>query len=598
MNNIRNFTIIAHVDHGKSTLADRIISLCGAVSQREMKDQFLDSMDLEKEKGITIKSQTVRLKYQRKNSQIFILNLIDTPGHYDFSYEVSRSLKAAEISILLVDATKGVEAQTLANFLKAKEAGHDIIPVLNKIDLSTADVERCKAELYNMGVKREAIQISAKSGEGVMDLVEMICDSKAPSGKTKDPLRALVIDSWYDRYLGVVILIRIFDGVLTVGNKVLTYHGEKILHVLKLGYFLPQKSEVNTVEAGEICYLTSQIKNPSDVRIGDTISNDKNISCLEGFQKANPLVWSSFHIEDNEVKKAKEAFSRYSLNDPAFIFELEESQIFGICFRCGFLGLLHMEIVLERLEREQGINCIPSAPSVTYKILKDGNEITISNLQNWPRGAKEILEPEMTCTIWTTNKYIGPVVSLCSENRARDIYIESVDDGDLSKSIVKCKIPLAEIITNFSDQLKSITSGYSSFDIEEYGYRKSDLVLLMVLINKNQANELNSVVHISKARETAEKIADKLEKIIPRTQQKIIIQVAMNEAKEIISRRDINPYRKDVIAKCYGGDITRKNKLLDKQKKGKEKRRISSNVLSLSKKDIISLMKSDVKSKT
>jgi GTP-binding protein LepA len=597
MQNIRNFTIIAHVDHGKSTLADRIISLCGAVSKREMKDQILDSMDLEKEKGITIKSQTVRLNYKRKNGEDFILNLIDTPGHVDFSYEVSRSLKAAEISILLVDATKGVEAQTLANFIKAKQANHEIIPVLNKIDLPTSDLQKCLAELANIGVTNDVLYISAKTGEGVQNLVERICDGVPPQGTIEKPLQALVIDSWYDRYLGVVILSRIFNGTIALGMKVTTYHGGKILHVLKLGHFLPHKIEVNKVEAGEIFYLTSQIKNPSDVRIGDTICENKDAGALEGFQKSNPLVWSSFHIEDTDFKRAKEAFTKYSLNDPAFTFELEESQLFGMCFRCGFLGLLHMEIVLERLGREYDIDCIPSAPSVTYKVIEKGKaEVNISNLQHWPKGVKEVFEPEMKCVIWTTHKYIGAVVSLCSENRATEISIDNIDEDPSSadKAIISCKIPLSEVITNFSDHLKSVTSGYSSFDMEECGYRKSDLALLIVLINKIQAPELHTVVHVSKAREVAEKIAEKLKKVIPRTQQKTIIQVAMNEEKEIIARRDVDPYRKDVIAKCYGGDVNRKNKLLNKQKKGKEKRRMGSNVLSLSKKDVISLIKSDI----
>lgn len=599
MKNIRNFTIIAHVDHGKSTLADRIISLCGAVPQREMTEQILDSMDLEKEKGITIKSQTVRLIYKRQNGEEFILNLIDTPGHSDFAYEVSRSLKAAEISILLVDATKGVEAQTLANFLKAKQAEHEIIPVLNKIDLPTADIRRCITELANIGIYEEPYYISAKSGKGVLELVEKICEGKKPVGNKENPLQALVIDSWYDKYLGVVILTRIFNGTIEVGKKVVTYYGNKNLTILKLGYFLPHKNEVQKVEAGEICYLTSQIKNPSDVRIGDTICEEKNIGALEGFQESRPLVWSSFHIEESDIKKAKEAFIKYSLNDPAFVFELEETQIFGICFKCGFLGLLHMEIVLERLEREYGIDCIPSAPSVNYKIIEKGKpEIILSNLQKWPKGPKDVFEPEMNCTIWTTNTYIGAVISLCSENRATNIQIENIEDEEQStegKAIIRCKIPLLEMITNFSDQLKSITSGYSSFDAEEGEYRKSDLVLLIVLVNKNPVHELNTVVHVSKARDIAEKIAEKLQKILPRTQQKTVIQIAKNEEKEIIARQDINAYRKDVIAKCYGGDITRKKKLLEKQKKGKENRRMGSNILNISKKDVINLIKSDIK---
>jgi GTP-binding protein LepA len=594
--NIRNFTIIAHVDHGKSTLADRIICLCDAVPPREMTAQHLDNMDLEKEKGITIKSQTVRLNYTRKNGEKFTLNLIDTPGHADFTYEVSRSLKAAEISILLVDATKGVEAQTLANFLKAQQANHEIIPVLNKIDLPTADIKRCLLELSNIGIHEEPYYISAKSGKGVIELVERICDGKSPEGDEDKPLQALIIDSWYDKYLGVVVLARVFNGHISVGMKVLTYHGEKTLTILKLGYFLPHKNEVQKVIAGEICYLTSQIKNPSDVRIGDTICDNKDTPVLDGFQRSNALVWSSFHIEDGDIKKAREALTKYSLNDPAFVFDLEETQLFGICFRCGFLGLLHMEIVLERLEREYGIDCIPSAPSVTYRIIEKGKEeITISDLQNWPKGPKEIFEPEMNCTIWTTHKYIGAVVSLCSENRATHIQIDNIEDDTASKAIIRCKLPLSEMISNFSDQLKSATSGYSSFDAEECGYRKSDLVLLMVLLNKNRVPELNSVVHISKARDIAIKMAEKLKKILPRTQQKSIIQVAMNEEKDVIAREDIDAYRKDVIAKCYGGDITRKKKLLEKQKKGKESRRMGSNILNISKKDVINLIKSDIK---
>lgn len=569
---IRNFTIIAHVDHGKSTLADRIMEICNALPEREMKEQMLDNMSIERERGITIKAQTVRLK-TKFNGEEYILNLIDTPGHVDFVYEVSRSLKACEISILLIDATKGVEAQTLSNFQKAVDAGHFIIPVINKVDLPTANLERCLEEILNLGLDLDLVhQISAKTGTGVKELIEKIIKYGPHPETNSQELRTLIVDSWYDKYLGVVTLVRVIDGFLKIGDKLETCSNKNEFQVTKLGIFTPKHVDVDKLSAGEIGFVVTQSKNPSAIRVGDTfIHLGSEAKALEGFKAAVPVVFCTlFPTDPDEAIESHEALKKYRLNDSAFSFELEGSTIFGVAFRCGFLGLLHMEIVMERIYREFEIDLMATIPSVLYTVhFEDGRVEEIKSANSWPSKdqIKYIEEPEVICSIMTTEEYIGVVTGLCSERRGEDI---SIDVQSHNKVIITSRLPLSEVILDFVDKLKTITSGFASFEYDLKGKRISDMCHLLILVNDEVVDELSFIVHRSKGRTKGQAIVDKLAEIIPRKQIKIKLQAAIDSVKNICARQDINPFRKDVISHCSGGDISRKKKLLEKQKAGKK----------------------------
>ncbi len=570
--NIRNFAIIAHVDHGKSTLADRILQLCGAVEDRDFQNQLLDNLSIERERGITIKAQTVRLKYKYKGMD-FLLNLIDTPGHSDFSYEVSRSLFAVENSLLLIDATKGSEAQTISNLGKAQACHHKVIPVLNKIDLPTANLEQCFCEIEELGLDISEIQeISAKSGIGVKELIEFLIDNGRCPVSTEDYTRALVIDSWYDNYLGVVTLIRVFDGQIKNNTKVRSFFNGRDFEIKNVGVFLPKHQYIDILNSGEIGFITTNVKNPSEFYIGDTlyICENEKIEPIPGFKRPLPLVFCTFYPLDNsQSSNVHEALRRYILNDSAFSFELENNETFGLAFRCGFLGLLHMEVVKERLFNEYGVEIIPTMPTVEYLVtLNNGTQEKIRNAMNWPsmEYIDFVEEPEALCKIWTNQKFIGSVSTLCMDRRVEDFDLEIKDE----KVLINCRLPLNEIITDFQDKLQSITSGYSSFEYEITGYRQSQMSKLIILINDEVVNEFSMIVHQSSSMRLGNKLVEKLKEIIPRGQIKIKIQAALNSPKNIIARADISPFLKDVIAKCYGGDITRKKKLLEKQKKGKK----------------------------
>lgn len=577
-----NFTIIAHVDHGKSTLADSILMHCGNVTKREYKEQILDNMDLERERGITIKAQTVRLEWKG-----YILNLIDTPGHSDFQYEVSRSLKACEVSLLLLDGTKGLEAQTLSNYYKAIDANHFIIPIINKIDLPNADINQCLEDISDLGLDLDMVQyISAKTGEGVEKLLDNIIkfSPKAPSDITK-PLKALVVDSWYDKYFGVVTLIRIFEGKIRQGDVIRLYSNNKILNVLSLGIFTPVKKPVEELLAGQIGYVITQVKNTSEFFVGDTITSEKaKVEPLEGFKKPNNVVFCTFYPEDvTQCNNIVEALKKYQLNDSAFDFSIETSDLYGMAFHCGFLGLLHMEIVKERLEREFEVFLITSLPCVSYKVEYRSNsgvktEI-IRNVEKWPENIINEEEPEVSVSIMVDTDCVGKVTNLCVGRRSVDLSIDAKTSNS-KRNTVNCKMPLSEIIVDFDDKLKSMTRGFYSFEYEIVGYRQTKLSRLLVLINDEVIKEFGLICHVDRSKHIANSLCTKLKNLIPRCQYKIKIQIAKDTEKNIIAREDISPYRKDVIAKCYGGDITRKKKLLEKQKKGKDKRSEHHSVIS------------------
>lgn len=567
--NIRNFTIIAHVDHGKSTLADRLLMMCGAVSQREFQDQLLDNMSLERERGITIKAQTARLYYKHKGED-YVLNLIDTPGHSDFSYEVSRSLFACEISILLIDATKGVEAQTVSNFHKAKEAGHFILPVLNKVDLATADINRCFEDIDNLGLDIALIhEISAKTGNGIDKLIRSLIElCPCPTSNFNEP-RALIIDSWYDKYLGVVTLVRIMDGKIRVNQQIKSHSNNREFSILKMGVFEPKIQPKEELSAGEIGFVVTQVKNSTEINVGDTfLELCSQALPIPGFKKTKPVVFCTFYPENPEdAGHVQESLKKYILNDSGFSFTIEHSDIYGMTFLCGFLGLLHLEIVKERLEREFNVFVVVTIPTVIYQVtLRNGEKIEVNNPNKFPE--KNLIEcmeePEVICTIYTT-KEVGKITSLCINRRAEAMEVSQKDD----RFVILCRMPLAEIIVDFFDHLQSMSSGYASFEYEFLGYRKSELDKIMVIINGEVIKEFGLVVHESKARFIGKNLVEKLKEIIPRSQVAIKIQAAINHENNIIARSDISAFRKDVIAKCYGGDITRKKKLLEKQKKGK-----------------------------
>ena len=569
---IRNFAIIAHIDHGKSTLADRIIETCGGLEKREMQEQILDSMDIERERGITIKAQTVRLSYHAKDGKSYQLNLMDTPGHVDFSYEVSRSLASCEGSILVVDATQGVEAQTLANVYLAIDNNHEIIPVLNKIDLPSAEPERIKQQIEDViGLDTSnAIETSGKSGLGVPDLLEaVIKDLPAPKGDENAPLKALLIDSWYDVYLGVIILVRIKDGVLRKKTQIRMMSNNTTYLVEKVGVFTPKMKDVDALYPGEMGFITASIKSVSDTSVGDTITDNKNpaTEALSGFKPSVPVVFCSmFPVDSSEYETLKDALAKLKLNDASIEYQNENSAALGLGFRCGFLGLLHMEIIQERLSREFDLDLITTAPSVAYKInMSDGTKIDLHNPADMPDPTRinTIEEPMVRATILVPDTYLGAVLKLCNDRRGNQIELTYAG----ARAMVVYEIPLNEIVFDFYDRLKSITSGYASFDYEITEYKVSDLVKVQILINEEPVDALAFLCHRTQSESRGRQICERLKDLIPRHLFKIPIQAAIGG--RVIARETISAMRKDVTAKCYGGDATRKRKLLDKQKKGK-----------------------------
>lgn len=572
MDFIRNFAIIAHIDHGKSTLADRLIEATGGVEKRDMQEQILDSMDIERERGITIKAQTVRLSYTAVDGQTYQLNLMDTPGHVDFSYEVSRSLASCEGSILVVDATQGVEAQTLANVYLAIENNHEIIPVLNKVDLPSADPERVKQQIEDViGLDAShAVETSGKTGMGVPALLEAIVkDLPAPQGTEDAPLKALLIDSWYDAYLGVIILVRIKDGVLKKKMQIRMMSNNATYLVEKVGIFTPKMKDLDALYPGEMGFITASIKSVSDTSVGDTITDNKNPAseALPGFKPSVPVVFCSvFPVDSSEYETLKDALGKLKLNDASIEYQNENSAALGLGFRCGFLGLLHMEIIQERLSREFDLDLITTAPSVAYKInLNDNTQIDLHNPADMPDPTRinTIEEPMVKATILVPDTYLGAVLKLCNDRRGTQIELTYAG----SRAMVVYEIPLNEIVFDFYDRLKSITSGYASFDYEITGYKVSDLVKVQILINEEPVDALAFLCHRSEAESRGRQICERLKDLIPRHLFKIPIQAAIGG--RVIARETISAMRKDVTAKCYGGDITRKRKLLDKQKKGK-----------------------------
>lgn len=567
---IRNFSIIAHIDHGKSTLADRILEYTGAIDKRQMKDQLLDSMDIERERGITIKLNAVRLNYNG-----YILNLIDTPGHVDFSYEVSRSLAACEGAVLVVDATQGIEAQTLANVYLALENNLEIIPVINKIDLPSADIPKVERELYDtFGFKsEEIIKVSAKTGAGIPELVSAIIERiPAPENKKDDKLKCLIFDSYFDSYRGVVILVRVMSGTLTKKTKIRMMSSGISYDVVSLGYHTPFEKEVDSLSAGEVGFITGSIKSLESVKVGDTITDDNNPAedILPGYKPMKPMVYCGIYpIESNKYPNLKEAIEKLKLNDASLTFEPESSSTLGFGFRMGFLGLLHLEIISERIEREFNIDIIATTPSVNYEInLTDGSTIYIDNPSMMPDKVKikEIKEPYIFTNILVPTEYIGPIMELCQDKRG--VY-KSTDYIDKTRVNIHYELPLSEIVYDFFDRLKSSTKGFASFDYEVIGYKASDLVKMDVLLNGEVVDALSLIVHKDFAYTRGRKMVDNLKNIIPRQLFEVPVQAVIGS--KVIARSDIKAMRKDVLAKCYGGDITRKRKLLDKQKEGKKK---------------------------
>lgn len=572
--NIRNFSIVAHIDHGKSTLADRLIQFCGALEQREFQNQVLDSMDIERERGITIKAQTVRLLYKAKNSTWYQLNLMDTPGHVDFAYEVSRSLAACEGSLLIVDASQGVEAQTLANVYQALDADHTIIPVLNKIDLPAAEPERIKTQIEEViGLETDgALMISAKTGLGIEDVLEAICHTlPAPKGDVDAPLKAMLVDSWYDTYLGVIVLVRIVEGVLKPGQTVRMVAQGSTYKIDELGVFTPKRQKVDTLSAGEVGYFVAGIKHVADCQVGDTITDDKKPTPtpLPGFKPSQPVVFCGlFPIDSAEYDHLRDSLGKLRLNDASFWFEPETSSALGLGFRCGFLGLLHLEIIQERLSREFQLDLMATAPSVVYHYyLKDGNCLELHNPADMPDVMKieHIEEPWVKATLLVPEDYLGAILTLCTDRRG--IQEEMTYVG--KRIMLVYSLPLNEVVFDFYDRLKSLSRGYASFDYQVDGYREGDLVKLGLLVNSEPVDALSSIVHRTHAESRGRFLCERLKELLPRQLFKIAIQAAIGG--KIIARETVSALRKDVTAKCYGGDITRKRKLLEKQKAGKKR---------------------------
>jgi GTP-binding protein LepA len=576
--NIRNFSIVAHIDHGKSTLADRLIQLTGGLDAREMagREQVLDSMDIEKERGITIKAQTVRLNYHAKDGKDYILNLIDTPGHVDFAYEVNRSLAACEGSLLVVDASQGVEAQTLANVYHALDANHEIVPVLNKVDLPAAEPEKIKQQIEDViGLDAsDAVMISAKTGLGVPDVLEAIVTRlPPPKGDRNAPLKALLVDSWYDPYLGVVVLVRVVDGVLKKEQRIRMIGIDAAYEVDRVGVFTPKLTIVDELGPGEIGMLTASIKEVADTRVGDTITDERNPvdEPLPGFQPAIPVVFCGlFPVDAADFEDLRAAMGKLRLNDASFTFEMETSAALGFGFRCGFLGLLHLEIIQERLEREFNLDLIATAPSVIYKMnLRDGSQIELHNPVDMP-DVMQILtieEPWIEATILTPDEYLGSVLKLCQDRRGNQKELTYVG----SRAMVKYDLPLNEVVFDFYDRLKSVSKGYASFDYHLTDYKEADLVKMSILVNDEPVDALSMLVHRTRAETRGRGMVEKLKELIPPHMFQVPIQAAIGG--KIIARETVRALRKDVTAKCYGGDATRKRKLLDKQKKGKKKMR-------------------------
>ncbi len=576
LSHIRNFSIVAHIDHGKSTLADRLIQFTGGLTQREMKEQVLDSMDIERERGITIKAQTVRLEYTAQDGKPYVLNLIDTPGHVDFAYEVNRSLAACEGSLLVVDASQGVEAQTLANVYQAIEVNHEIVPVLNKIDLPAAEPDRIKQQIEDViGLDAsEAIEISAKTGLGIDKVLEAIVTKlPAPKGDKDAPLKAMLVDSWYDAYLGVVVLVRIIDGELRKGQRIHMMRTDAAYQVDEVGVMRPKKQKVDVLGPGEIGYLTASIKQVADTAVGDTITDEKRRAAepLPGFKPAQPVVFCGlFPVDAAQFEDLREALGRLRLNDASFEYEMETSAALGFGFRCGFLGLLHLEIVRERIEREFNIDLITTAPSVVYHLhMTDGSTIDMHNPADMPDPMKidTIDEPWINATILVPDEYLGAVLKLCEDRRGVQQNLTYVG----GRAMAVYRIPLNEVVFDFYDRLKSVTRGYASFDYHIEDYQPGDLVKMSVLVNAEPVDALAMVVHRGRAEARGRSMCEKLKDLIPRHLFKIPVQAAIGG--RVIARETIAAMRKDVTAKCYGGDATRKRKLLDKQKEGKKRMR-------------------------
>jgi GTP-binding protein LepA len=586
LQHIRNFSIIAHIDHGKSTLADRLIQATGGLSAREMSEQVLDNMDIERERGITIKAQTVRLNYTARDGEVYELNLMDTPGHVDFAYEVSRSLAACEGALLVVDAAQGVEAQTLANVYQSIEHDHEIVPVINKIDLPAAEPEKVRHEIEDIiGIDAsEAVLTSAKSGLGIEDVLEAVVHKiPPPKGDRAGPLRALLVDSWYDPYLGVVILVRVLDGILRKGLQIRFMQGGTEHLVDRVGAFTPKRIELDELGPGEIGFITAQIKEVEQARVGDTITTVKGgaTDALPGYKEVQPVVFCGlFPVDAADFEKLRESIAKLRLNDASFSYEMETSAALGFGFRCGFLGLLHLEIIQERLSREYDLDLITTAPSVVYRIVlrasrtEEAGEILLHNPADYPDPSRieTIEEPWIKATIYTPDEYLGSILKLCQDRRGiqRDLtYVGG-------RAQVTYELPLNEVVFDFYDRLKSISRGYASFDYEQIGLRPGDLVKMSILVNGEPVDALSMIVHRAVAEERGRGMCERLKDLIPRHLFKIPIQAAIGG--KVIARETISALRKDVTAKCYGGDITRKKKLLEKQKKGKARMREYGNV--------------------
>ena len=576
LEHIRNFSIVAHIDHGKSTLADRLIQMTGTVAERDMQAQILDSMDIERERGITIKANSVRIEYPAKDGQTYILNLIDTPGHVDFAYEVSRSMRAVEGSLLVVDATQGVEAQTLANVYQAIDADHEIVPILNKIDLPASEPEKVCEQIEDViGIDAsDAVPVSAKTGAGIPDVLEAIVTRlPAPKGNRDAPLKAMLVDSWYDAYLGVVVMIRVMDGVIRKGDRIRMMQTNAVYGVDKLAVLKPEMQDIKELGPGEIGVFTASIKQVRDTRVGDTITSEKSgtDAPLPGFKPAQPVVFCGlFPVDNAEFEDLRDAIDKLALNDASFSFEMETSAALGFGFRCGFLGLLHLEVIRDRLEREYDIELITTAPSVIYHVyMRDGTMQELHNPADMPdmTHVDHIEEPRIKATILVPDDYLGDVLKLCQDRRG--IQIDLTYAG--SRAMVVYDLPLNEVVFDFYDRLKSVTKGYASFDYQMIGYREDALVKMSVLVNEEPVDALSTMVHRDRAEARGRLMCEKLKDLIPRHMFKIPIQAAIGG--RVIARETLSAMRKDVTAKCYGGDATRKKKLLEKQKKGKKKMR-------------------------
>ncbi len=576
LSKIRNFSIVAHIDHGKSTLADRLIQSTNTVADRDMKEQLLDSMDIERERGITIKANTVRIDYVADDGESYVLNLIDTPGHVDFAYEVSRSMRAVEGSLLVVDSTQGVEAQTLANVYQAIDADHEIVPVLNKIDLPAADCDRVAEQIEDViGIDAsDALMVSAKTGIGIKETLEAIVKRlPAPTGKRDAPLKAMLVDSWYDAYLGVVVLVRVMDGVLKKGDRIKMLSNHSTHHVDRLGVFRPKMQDIDELGPGEMGFITASIKQVRDTRVGDTITHEKKGTdvALPGFKPSQPVVFCGlFPVDSAQFEDLRDAIEKLALNDASFSFEMETSAALGFGFRCGFLGLLHLEVIRDRIEREYDIELITTAPSVIYHVyMKDGEMIELHNPADMPDLSKvdHLEEPRIKATIMVPDDYLGDVLKLCQDRRGLQEDLTYAG----SRAMAVYDLPLNEVVFDFYDRLKSVTKGYASFDYQMTGYRQDNLVKMAILVNEEPVDALSVMVHRDRAEQRGRAMCEKLKELIPRHMFKIPIQAAIGG--KVIARETLAALRKDVTAKCYGGDASRKRKLLDKQKAGKKKMR-------------------------